>query len=151
MVVLTDGADGHKNLVRAAIHCEPRSSLDWFHITMRLLGIEPMVPKDAAALHDHEPDMAAFVHQKLPSVHQQMWNGQWPAASARMKTIYQGGCKAAQCQGTAIGEYLERLIHQCANAYRHARAEVPTCDPCNHRNFGFGRRWRLLSGFGRRG
>jgi hypothetical protein len=36
VVVLADGADGLKNLVQAAVTSEPRSILDWFHISMRL-------------------------------------------------------------------------------------------------------------------
>jgi hypothetical protein len=35
VVVLADGADGLKNLVQAAVNSDPRSILDWFHISMR--------------------------------------------------------------------------------------------------------------------
>lgn len=90
VVVLADGADGLNNLVKAAVNSEPRSILDWFHIGMRLRPIEQMATKVAVALDDGEPDMAALVRQRLPSVRYQMWNGQWHRAIARIKTIYQG-------------------------------------------------------------
>jgi hypothetical protein len=57
---------------------------------MRLRPIEQMATKVAVALDDSEPDMATLVRQRLPNVHHQMWNGQWHAAIARMKLIYQG-------------------------------------------------------------
>ena len=62
VVVLADGADGLKNLVKAAIKSEPCSILDWFHISMRLRPIEQMATKVAAAINDGEPDMAAFYY-----------------------------------------------------------------------------------------
>jgi hypothetical protein len=94
VVVLAAGADGLKNLVQAAINSEPRSILDWFHISMRLRPIEQMATKVAAALEDAESDMADFVTKRLPNVRYQMWNGQWRPVIARMKTIYQGTCEA---------------------------------------------------------
>ena len=45
VVVLADGADGLKNLVQAAVDSEPRSILDWFHISMRLRPIEQMATR----------------------------------------------------------------------------------------------------------
>jgi hypothetical protein len=101
VVVLADGADGLKNLVRAAVNSEPRSILDWFHISMRLRPIEQMATKVAAALDDGEPDMAALVRQRLPNVRHQMWNGQWRPAIARMKTIYHGTREAVRRIGPA--------------------------------------------------
>jgi hypothetical protein len=83
------GADGLKNLEQAAVTSEPRSILDWYHISMRLRPIEQMASKVAVALDDGEPNMAALVRQRLPNVRHQMWNGQWRPAIARMKTIYQ--------------------------------------------------------------
>lgn len=109
VVVLADGADGLKNLVHAAINSEPRSILGWFHISMRLRPIEQMAAKVAAALDDCEPDIAAFVREKLPNVRHQMWNGQWRPAIARMRTIYQGTCEAATRIGAAAGEHLQRF------------------------------------------
>ena len=109
MVVLADGADGLKNLVQAAIQCEPRSILDWFHISMRLRPIEQMVTKVAAALCDGEPDMASFVRLKLPNVRHQMWNDQWHAVIARMKSIYQGTHEATKSLGSAAGGHLRRF------------------------------------------
>jgi hypothetical protein len=67
VVVLADGTDGLKNLVQAAINSEPRSILDWFHISMRSRPIEQMAAKVAVALEDVEPDMAALVRQRLPN------------------------------------------------------------------------------------
>jgi hypothetical protein len=55
VVVLADGADGLKNLVQAAVTSEPRSILDWFHISMRLRPIEQMATKVAVALDAGEP------------------------------------------------------------------------------------------------
>jgi hypothetical protein len=101
VVVLADGADGLKNLVQAAVNSEPRSILDWFHISMRRRPIEQMASKVAVALDNGEPDMAAFVRQRLPNVRYQMWNGQWRPAIARMKVIYQGTCQAATRVGPA--------------------------------------------------
>jgi hypothetical protein len=109
VVVLADGADGLKNLVKAAIKSEPCSILDWFHISMRLRPIEQMATKVAAALNDGEPDMAAFVRLKLPNVRHQMWNGQWHAAIGRMKTIYQGTREAATSLVSVGGEHLGRF------------------------------------------
>lgn len=40
VAVLADGADGLRNAVNAAVPQEPRSILDWFHISMRLRPIE---------------------------------------------------------------------------------------------------------------
>jgi hypothetical protein len=109
VVVLADGADGLKNLVQAAVTSEPRSILDWFHISMRLRPIEQMANKVAVALDDDEPAMAALVRQRLPNVRHQMWNGQWRPAIARMKTIYQGTCEAAMRVGEAAGEHMQRF------------------------------------------
>ena len=109
VIVLADGADGLKNLAKAAINSEPRSILDWFHISMRLRPIEQMATKVAAALDDGEPIMAAFVRERLPNIRHQMWNGQWRPAIARMRTIYQGTCEAATRIGAAAGEYLQRF------------------------------------------
>ena len=109
VVVLADGADGLKNLVQAAIKSEPRSILDWFHISMRLRPIEQMATKVAAALNDGEPEMAAFVRLKLPNLRHQMWNGQWHAAITRMKRIYQGTHEAATSLASAVGEHMTRF------------------------------------------
>jgi hypothetical protein len=109
VVVLADGADGLKNLVQAAVTSEPRSILDWFHISMRLRPIEQMANKVAVALDDDEPAMAALVRQRLPNVRHQIWNGQWRPAIARMKTIYQGTCEAAMRVGEAAGEHMQRF------------------------------------------
>jgi hypothetical protein len=109
VVVLADGADGLTNLIQAAIDSEPRSILDWFHISMRLRPIEQMAPKVATALDDGERDMAAFVRERLPNVRHQMWNGQFRAAIERMKTIYQGTCEAAVRIGHAAGEHMQRF------------------------------------------
>jgi hypothetical protein len=109
VVVLADGADGLKNLVQAAVDSEPRSILDWFHISMRLRPIEQMATKVAVALEDGKPDMAAFVRQRLPNVRHQIWNGQWRPAIARMKAIYQGTCEAATRIGHAAGEHMQRF------------------------------------------
>jgi hypothetical protein len=65
--------------------------------------------KVAVALDDGEPDMAALVRQRLPNVRHQMWNGQWHAAIARMKTIYQGTREAAPRIGQAAGEHMQRF------------------------------------------
>jgi hypothetical protein len=107
VVVLADGADGLKNLIQAAIDSEPRSILDWFHISMRLRPIEQMATKVAVALDDGKPDMAAFVRERLPNVRHQMWNGQFRAAIERMKTIYQGTCEAATRLGQAASEHMQ--------------------------------------------
>lgn len=116
VVVLADGADGLKNLVQAAIESEPLSILDWFHISMRLRPIEQMAPKVAVALDDGEPDMAALVRQRLPNVRHQMRNGQWRAAIARMKTIYQATREAA----TRIGQVSQWTANlQCASRVRN--------------------------------
>jgi len=109
VVVLADGADGLKNLVKAAVNSEPRSILDWFHISMRLRPIEQMAAKVAVALDEGNPDMAALVRQRLPNVRHQMWNGQWRPAIARMKTIYQGTCETATRMGHAAGEHMQRF------------------------------------------
>jgi hypothetical protein len=109
VVVLADGADGLKNLIQAAVNSEPRSILDWFHISMRLRPIEQMATKVAVALDNGEPDMAALVRHRLPNVRHQMWNGQWHPAIARMKTIYQGTCEAAMRLGQAAGEHMQRF------------------------------------------
>jgi hypothetical protein len=109
VVVLADGADGLKNLVQAAVNSEPRSILDWFHISMRLRSIEQMAAKVAVALDEGNPDMAALVRQRLPNVRHQMWNGQWRPAIARMKTIYQGTCETATRMGHAAGEHMQRF------------------------------------------
>jgi hypothetical protein len=109
VVVLADGADGLKNLVQAAVNSEPRSILDWFHISLRPRPIEQMATKVAVALEDGAPDMAAFVRQSLPNVRHQMWNGQWRPAIARMRTIYQGTREAATRIGPAAGEHWQRF------------------------------------------
>jgi hypothetical protein len=109
VVVLADGADGLKNLVTAAVDSEPRSILDWFHISMRLRPIEQMAAKVADALEQDEPDMATFVTQRLPNIRHQMWNGQWHLAIARMKIIYQGTADAITRIGHAAGEHLQRF------------------------------------------
>jgi hypothetical protein len=109
VVVLADGADGLKNLVQAAVDSEPRSILDWFHISMRLRPIEQMAAKVAVALDDGEPNMAALIRQRVPNVRHQMWNGQWHAAIARMKSIYQGTYAATTRIGQATGEHMQRF------------------------------------------
>jgi hypothetical protein len=109
VVVLADGADGLKNMVHAAVNSEPRSILDWFHISMRLRPIEQMATKVALALEDVDPDVAAVVREKLPNVRHQMWNGQWHAAIARMKAIYLGTSEAAKRIGRAAGEHMQRF------------------------------------------
>ena len=109
VVVLADGADGLKNLVQAAIQCEPHSILDWFHISMRLRPIEQMAPKVVTALGDGDRYMTAFLRFKLPNIRHQMWNGQWHAAIARMKTIYQGTHEAAPSVGSSAGEHMRRF------------------------------------------
>ncbi|MEO7208315.1 MAG: hypothetical protein ABI145_16395 [Steroidobacteraceae bacterium] len=109
VVVLADGADGVKNLVQVAIKSEPLSILDRFRISMRLRPIEQMATKDAAALNDCEPDIAAFVRLRLPNLRHQMWNGQWHAAIARMKTIFQGTREAATSLISAAGEHMGRF------------------------------------------
>lgn len=109
VVVLADGADGLKNLVKAAVNSEPRSILDWFHISMRLRPIEQMAAKVAGALEQDEPEMATFVTQRLPNIRHQMWNGQWHPAIARMKRIYQGTAEAITRIGGAIGEHMQRF------------------------------------------
>jgi hypothetical protein len=76
---------------------------------MRLRPIEQMATKVAVALDAGEPDMAAFVRQRLPSVRYQMWNGRWRPAIARMKTIYQGTYEAATRVGQAAGEHMQRF------------------------------------------
>jgi hypothetical protein len=83
VVVLADGADGlKKNLVRAAVNSEPRSILDWFHISMRLRPIEQMATKQRR--------------------HSNMANGTWLPLCDR-------GCRtfATRC-GTASGAQRSR-------------------------------------------
>jgi hypothetical protein len=109
LVVVADGADGLRNLVRAAVDAEPRSIVDWFHFSMRLRPIEQMAPNVALSLDDGEPAMAAFVRRKLPHVRHQMWNGQWRAAIERMKIIYLGTHSAATRMGKAAGEHMQRF------------------------------------------
>jgi hypothetical protein len=109
IVDLADGADGLKNLVQAAVDSEPRSILDWCHISMRLRPIEQMATKIAVALDGGEPDMAALVRQRLPNVRHQVWNGQWHPAIARMKTVYERTCGAATHLGQAAGEHMQRF------------------------------------------
>ena len=109
VIVLADGADGLKNLVKAAVNSEPRSILDWFHISMRLRPIEQMAAKVAGALEKDEPDMATFLTERLPNIRHQMWNGQWHPAIARMKIIYQGTAEATTRIGGAIGEHMQRF------------------------------------------
>ncbi len=109
VIVLADGADGLKNLVKAAVTSEPRSILDWFHISMRLRPIEQMAAKVAGALENDEPDMATFVTQRLPNIRHQMWNGQWHPAIARMKIIYQGTAEATTRIDGTIGEHMQRF------------------------------------------
>ncbi len=108
-VVLADGADGLTNLVQAAVSSEPRSILDWFYISMRLRPIEQMAAKVAVALDEGDPGMTALVRQRLPNVRHQMWNGQWHAAIARMKTVYQGTNEAVSHMGPAAGEHVQRF------------------------------------------
>jgi hypothetical protein len=76
---------------------------------MRLRPIEQMATKVAVALDDSEPDMATLVRQRLPNVRHQMWNGQWHAAIARMKLIYQGTYAAATRKGQTVGEHMQRF------------------------------------------
>jgi len=109
VVVLADGADGLKNLVKAAANSEPRSILDWFHISMRLRPIEQMASKVAGALEKDAPEMATFVTQCLPNIRHQMWNGQWHPAIARMKIIYQGTADAITRIGHAAAEHMQRF------------------------------------------
>ena len=45
-------------------------------------------PKVVTALGDGDWYMTAFLRFKLPNIPHQMWNCQWHAAIARMKTIY---------------------------------------------------------------
>jgi len=101
VIVLANGADGLKNLVEAAITSQPRSILDWFHISMRLRPIEQMAVKVAGALEKDAPDMATFVTPRLPNIRHQMWNAQWRPAIARMKIIYQGTADATTRMGHA--------------------------------------------------
>jgi hypothetical protein len=90
VAVLADGAGGLRNLVNAAVPQEPRSILDWFHISMRLRPIEQMGPKVAALLDATDPDAAATVRLKLPRLRHQMWNGKFHAAISRMRDVYLG-------------------------------------------------------------
>jgi hypothetical protein len=90
VAVLTDGADGLKTLVNAALPQEPRSILDWFHVSLRLRPIEQMGPKVAALLDGTEPDAAATIRLKLPRLRHQMWNGKWHAATNRMRDVHLG-------------------------------------------------------------
>jgi hypothetical protein len=109
VIVLADGADGLKNLVRAAVNSEPRNILDWFHLSMRLRPIEQMAAKVAGALEKDEPEMATFVAQRLPNIRHQMWNGEWYPAIARMKRIYQGTAGPTTRIGGAVGEHMQRF------------------------------------------
>jgi len=83
--------DGLKNLVKAAVNSEPRSILDWFHISMPLRPIEQMVAKVAGVLEKDEPDMATFVTQRLPNIRHQMCNRWWWTAldrTGRLKFLF---------------------------------------------------------------
>jgi hypothetical protein len=62
VIVLAAGAGGLKNLVKAAVNFEPRSILDWFHISMRLRTIEQMAAKVAGALEKDAPGHGDICH-----------------------------------------------------------------------------------------
>jgi hypothetical protein len=103
VVVLADGADGLKGIVRNAAERTPHNVLDWFHISMRLRAIEQMGPRTADLMTD--PAIESLLRGKLAGLRYQMWYGQWRPAMTRMRDIYQG---VGRCLETLSGADSER-------------------------------------------